>query len=130
MSDDNDKQPVVKKKIHWQLIERRRTQSTTIRTANPTAASDELRMFVEKNQLKYRHQQPKHPLDDFENLFNQLNLNDDDELLDRAERRDLPAKFQQSYRQNNRPYQQQQQQHVYHPDQSSSVMERFDDSSE
>ncbi|XP_046916968.2 uncharacterized protein LOC124497347 [Dermatophagoides farinae] len=123
MSDDNDKQPVVKKKIHWQLIERRRTQSTTIRTANPTAASDELRMFVEKNQLKYRHQQPKHPLDDFENLFNQLNLNDDDELLDRAERRDLPAKFQQSYRQNNRPYQQQRQ-HVYHLDQSSSVMKR------
>ena len=53
------------------------------------------------------------------NLFNQnvrgaVNFSyrpqiDDDELLDRAERRDLPAKFQQSYRQNNRPYQQQRQ---------------------
>ncbi|XP_027196034.2 uncharacterized protein LOC113790551 [Dermatophagoides pteronyssinus] len=102
INNDNDNQSsnLVKKKIHWQLIERRRPQSVTIRTAIPTAAADELRMFVEKNHLQYRHQQPKHPLDDFENLFNQLNLNDDDELLDRAERRDLPAKFQQLYRKN------------------------------
>lgn len=86
----------IRKKIHWKLLERKNSKYAIIKSSSPTSAKQDLKTFVIENQLQYRRR--KHdPLIEFEDLFEKLNLNDE-ELLERADRRDLPAKFQQSYR--------------------------------
>lgn len=93
---EQQQQQKIRKKIHWKLLERKNSKYAIIRSSSPNSAKQDLKTFVSENQLQYRRK--KHdPLVEFENLFEKLNLNDE-ELLERADRRDLPAKFQQSYR--------------------------------
>lgn len=90
-ADGNASSPKVR--YRWQMVNRRNPKACVIRPARPDAAKQDLKRFVEENGLEYRHQR-RDGFADFEDLFGALRLNEDEELLDRAERRDLPASVQ------------------------------------
>lgn len=81
------------RRIHWRYVETKKPKTVVIQPAKPDSAKRDLQRFVERNQLRYQRVH-EDSLTDFERLFDRLNLNNDDELLDRAERRDLPSKIQ------------------------------------
>lgn len=83
-----------KKRIHWQSVITRKPQSFVYSPARPDSAKEDLKRFVQTNHLQYRYQRPYDDIDGFEDLFKQLNLNEDDSLLERADRRDLPVSIQ------------------------------------
>ena len=86
------------KKNRWIRIEKRNPQSLVVKPSKSTHAREELANLVERYQLKYRTKNDEFDLlDDFEKQFNDLKLNDDEEfheILDRAERRDIPTSLQ------------------------------------
>lgn len=84
---------VAKVRYRWQMVNRRNPKACVVRPAKPDAAKQDLKRFVQENGLEYRHKR-RDGFADFEDLFGQLRLNEDEELLDRAERRDLPASVQ------------------------------------
>lgn len=84
---------VAKVRYRWQMVNTRNPKACVVRPARPDAAKQDLRRFVQENELQYRYKR-RDDFDDFEDLFGQLRLNEDEELLDRAERRDLPASVQ------------------------------------
>ena len=84
---------MAKVRYRWQMVNRRNPKACVVRPARPDAAKQDLKRFVQENGLQYRHKR-QDDFADFENLFSQLRLNEDEELLDRAERRDLPASVQ------------------------------------
>ncbi|KPM09242.1 hypothetical protein QR98_0077750 [Sarcoptes scabiei] len=100
--DDRQKPAMIfnRKKIRWKYVERRNPKSIVYRSSSPSSAKNELRKFVQQNHLQYRCRPgiDKNPLNDFESFFDRLNLNDDEDLLERADRRDLPARFQSNHR--------------------------------
>lgn len=81
------------RRFRWQLVNTRNPKASVIRPARPDSAKEDLRKFVKVNQLQYRHKR-QDDFADLENMFALLRLDEDDELLDRAERRDLPASVQ------------------------------------
>lgn len=88
-----DEKAIPKVRYRWQMVNRRNPKACVVRPARPDAAKQDLKRFVEENGLEYRHQR-RDGFDDFADLFSALRLNEDEELLDRAERRDLPASVQ------------------------------------
>lgn len=90
VGDGNAKAKV---RYRWQMVNRRNPKACVIRPARPDAAKQDLKRFVQENGLEYRHKR-RDGFADFEDLFSALRLNEDEELLDRAERRDLPASVQ------------------------------------
>ena len=91
------------KRIHWRQVETRNATGYVYPSSKPDSAKEDLRRFVKQHNLSYRVRRGD-PLTEFEDLFEQLHLSSDDELLDRAERRDLPAKIQLlAQRRKNRP---------------------------
>lgn len=81
------------RRFRWQLVNTRNPKASVIRCARPDSAKEDLKKFVKVNQLQYRHKR-QDDFADLENMFTLLRLDEDDELLDRAERRDLPASVQ------------------------------------
>lgn len=90
----SSKQPEGKKRFHWQLVTTRNPKGFVMQPAKPDSAKEDLKRFVQVNRLKYRYRPKTDEIDDFEDLFRQLNLNEDEDLLERADRRDLPISIQ------------------------------------
>lgn len=76
-----------KVKVHWQLVLPAKEKPYVFPPASADSAKQDLRKFVQLHQLHYR---PRRDLvSEFEDFA--IELNTDEDLLDRAERRDFPS---------------------------------------
>lgn len=73
--------------MHWQLLPPPKEKPYVYPPATADSAKQDLKKFVLLNQLQYR---PRRDLvSEFEEFA--IELNNDEDLIDRAERRDLPS---------------------------------------